>query len=119
MVKLKSKKYRDVSGAVIDESAKLKRRSSMEMDIAILQILEGHKLLRKTHIMYKANVNANILREKLVVLQERGLIESHKILRAGQKQPCGKQVFYGLTAKGREVLQCCLFAYDAFGCVEQ
>lgn len=119
MVELKAKKCGDVSGAVFGGGAKMRRRSNLEMDVAILKTLAGHKLLRQTHIMYRANLNANILREKLVVLQARGLIETHKILREDQKQPCRKRVFYGLTSKGREVLQCCLFAYDAFGCAEQ
>ena len=57
----------------------LRRRSSIEMDIAILQALSGSKLLKMTHIMYKANLNATILKEKLIVLEAKGLIVSHKL----------------------------------------
>ena len=52
----------------------LRRRSTVEMDIAVLQALSGSKLLKLTHIMYKANLNANILKEKLIALEAKGLI---------------------------------------------
>ena len=43
------------------------RRSSLEMDVAILQALSASKPLKMTHIMYKANLNANVLKKKLIV----------------------------------------------------
>ena len=47
----------------------LRRRSSIEMDIAVLQVLSGSKLLKLTHIMYKTNMNASILKQKLIALE--------------------------------------------------
>ncbi len=52
---------------------------SMEMDIAILQALSASKPLKLTHIMYKANVNANVLKAKLIALEAKGLIKSHRV----------------------------------------
>jgi len=49
------------------------KRSSLEMDIAVLQALSGSKLLKLTHIMYRANVNATILKRKLIELERKGL----------------------------------------------
>ena len=118
MVKLKAKKCGDVSGAVFGGGAKMRRRSNLEMDFAILNTLSNHKLLRKTHIMYRSNVNANILNGKLVALEARGLIESHKIHKRSLKQTGREPMLYGLTAKGLEVLRRYLSAYDALGCVE-
>ena len=52
------------------------KRSSLEMDIAVLQALSGSKSLKLTHIMYKANLNATVLKAKLIVLEAKGLIKS-------------------------------------------
>ena len=49
------------------------------MDIAVLQALSASKPLKLTHIMYKANLNANVLKKKLIVLEAKGLIKSHKV----------------------------------------
>jgi len=94
-----------------------KRRSTTEMDIAILQALSGSKLLRMTHIMYKTNLNASILKEKLVILEAKGLIRSHKVYREHLAWR-GESVFYGVTSKGLDVLRSYLSAIDALGCVE-
>ena len=61
------------------------KRSSMEMDIAVLQALHSSNFMKLTHIMYKANVNAKILKKKLVVLEAKGLIESHRIHKRASK----------------------------------
>jgi predicted transcriptional regulator len=88
------------------------------MDVAILQALSGSKLLKLTHIMYKANLNANVLKEKLIVLEARGLIKSHKVHKQHLKAPGRERTFYGLTSKGLEVLHNYLSVYNALGSVE-
>ena len=94
------------------------KRSSIEMDIAVLQALSSSKLLKLTHIMYRANVNAKVLKKKLVVLEAKGLIESHKVCKVHLKQPGRERVFYGLTSKGLGVLRSYLSVYESLGCVE-
>jgi predicted transcriptional regulator len=96
----------------------MRRRSTIEMDIAILQALSGSKLLKLTHIMYKANLNANVLKKKLIVLESRDLIVSHKVHKEHLKQPGKERMFYAVTSKGLEVLRSYLSAYNALGSVE-
>jgi predicted transcriptional regulator len=96
----------------------MRRRSTVEMDIAVLQALSGPKLLKLTHIMYKANLNAQILKEKLVVLEAKGLIKSQKLHKNHIKYSGKDRMFYGATSKGLEVLRSYLSAYNALGSVE-
>ncbi len=96
----------------------LRRRSTIEMDIAILQALSGSKTLKLTHIMYKANLNAIVLKKKLIVLEARGLIKLHKLHKEHLKQPGRERTFYGATSKGLEVLRSYLSVYNALGSVE-
>lgn len=94
------------------------KRSSLEMDIAVLNALTGSKMLKSTHIMYKANLNANVLKTKLIVLESKGLIRSHKVHKEHLKQPGKERVFYDLTSKGLGVLHSYLSVYNALGSVE-
>jgi predicted transcriptional regulator len=92
----------------------LAKRSSMEMDVAVLQALHSSNFMKPTHIMYKANVNAKILKGKLVVLEAKGLIASHKVHK-NQIIARGKErVLYGLTSKGHDVLRSYLSVYETF-----
>lgn len=50
----------------------LVRRSSFEQSLAILEIVRTPKIL--THIMYKTNVNCNVLKPLLLDLMKKGLI---------------------------------------------
>jgi predicted transcriptional regulator len=88
------------------------KRSSLEMDIAILQVLSTSKLLKLTHIMYKANLNASILKEKLIALEAKGLIVSHKVHKDHLTHPGRERMFYGLTPAGLDVLHSYLSAYN-------
>jgi predicted transcriptional regulator len=99
----------------------LAKRSSLEMDIAVLQALSAssHPLIM-THIMYGANVNCGILKVKLVALEAKGLISSHKaicshghISKSNYEHPV-----FGLTAKGLDVLRRYLSVSEALGRVE-
>ena len=93
----------------------MKRRSSIEMDISILQALSGSKFLKLAHIMHKSNLNATTLKEKLILLQAKDLVESHKVHREHLKSPGKERMFYRLTVKGLEVLQSYLSVYNALG----
>ena len=85
------------------------------MDIAVLQALSGSKLLKLTHIMYKANLNATVLKEKLIVLEAKGLIESHKVHKEHLTHPGRDRMFYAVTSKGLEVLQYLSFCLQCVG----
>jgi predicted transcriptional regulator len=96
-----------------------RRRSTIEMDIAILQALSGSKPLKITHIMCRANLNANVLKAKLVVLEEKGLINSHKVCKERIKAPCRVRMFYGLTSEGLGVLHSYRSVYKALGSIDK
>jgi predicted transcriptional regulator len=95
------------------------KRSSIEMDVAILQALTASKPLKMTHIMYRANLNCQVLKAKLIVLEEKGLINSHKIHKERIKAPNRERTFYGLTSQGLGVLHSYRSVYKALGSIEQ
>ena len=94
------------------------KRSSLEMDIAVLQALSGSKLLKLTHIMYKANVNAKVLKAKLIVLEAKGLIKSHKLHKEHISHSGKDRMFYTVTSQGLDVLHNYRSVYNVLGCVE-
>jgi len=55
------------------------RRSKLEMHIEILKVLARHGPLKLTHIMYKANVNCNVLRQYLDFLIQQNLVEKQTL----------------------------------------
>ena len=55
------------------------RRSKLEMYIDILNVLAHRGPLKLTHIMYKANVNCNVLTDYLDFLIKQGLVEKRTI----------------------------------------
>ena len=73
------------------------RRSKLEMYVDILKVLAQRGPLKLTHIMYKANVNCNVLKEYLGFLIKQGLIEE-RVVRKGK-------VVYANTARGTSVLK--------------
>ncbi len=95
------------------------KRSSLEMDIAILQALSASKPLKMTHVMNKANLNCNVLKAKLIVLEAKGLINSHKVNKEHIKAPARGRTFYGLTSEGLAVLRSYLSIYSVLGAAEQ
>ena len=95
------------------------KRSSLEMDVAVLQALTASKPMKLTHIMYKANVNANVLKKKLIVLETKSLIKSSKVHKEHLKGPARERKFYGLTSEGRGVLHSYRSVYNTLGYVEQ
>ena len=48
------------------------RRSAFEMSLAVLEVVRMPKIL--THIMYKTNVNCNVLKLILEDLEKKGLV---------------------------------------------
>jgi predicted transcriptional regulator len=74
----------------------LVRRSFFELTLAVLQVLAEGKLMRSTHIMYKSNVNMQILKGILWDLEQKGLIK---------KEYSKRSVFFSLTSKGSEVVR--------------
>ncbi len=72
------------------------RRSKLEMYVDILKVLAQRGPMKLTHIMYKSNVNCNVLKEYLGFLIKQGLIEE-RIVGKGR-------VVYANTARGTSVL---------------
>ena len=73
------------------------RRSKLEMYVAVLQVISKKGPLKFTHIMYKANLNCQVLTEYLDYLMKQGLV---------QKQTFhGNRVFYRLTERGITIIK--------------
>jgi predicted transcriptional regulator len=73
------------------------RRSKLEMHIAILEALAFHGKLRVTHLMYKANINCNVLKEYLDILIQHDLVE--------KQISKNKTVEYAITEAGLTALK--------------
>lgn len=67
------------------------------MYIDILNVLALRGPLKVTHIMHKANVNCNVLKEYLNFLIKQGLIEERVVRKSS--------AVYGNTARGTTVLK--------------
>ena len=91
------------------------RRSALEIDIAILQALSAYSPLKLTHLMYKANLNCNLLKARLSFLEEKGLIKLNKVQRMHLYGPGRAQILYGLTPEGMDVLRNYHSVYLALG----
>ena len=72
------------------------RRSKLETYIDILNALARKGPLKLTHVMYKANVNCNVLKEDLGFLIKQNLVEERTIAR--------QHVVFTLTQRGVSVL---------------
>jgi predicted transcriptional regulator len=73
------------------------KRSMLELYIDILKVLAHQGPLKVTHVMYKANLNSNSVKERLKYLIKQGLVEERLI---------GKQVtVYAITQRGITVLK--------------
>ena len=81
------------------------KRSQFEMEIDILRALSRTKSLRVTHIMYRANVNCTVLKEKLTNLEEKGLVKSIWLHKNHLRAPGKDRAFYTITPEGQSVLQ--------------
>jgi predicted transcriptional regulator len=73
------------------------RRSKLEMSVDILKILAQKGPLKLTHIMYKTNVNCDVLNKNLAFLMKQGLIEVRNVGRSRH--------VYAITALGLTLLK--------------
>jgi predicted transcriptional regulator len=73
------------------------RRSKLEMEIDMLSILAQKGPLKVTHLMYKTNVNCDVLSKNLVFLIKQGLIEMRNVGRDSR--------VYSITALGLTLLK--------------
>ncbi len=73
------------------------RRSKLETYIDILKVLSQKGPTKLTHIMYKANVNCNLLKEYLAFLLNQDLVEKRTI--------CKSKVVFAVTQQGVAVLK--------------
>jgi len=87
------------------------RRSKLEMHIAILEALACHGKLKVTHLMYKANINCNVLKECLDVLIQHDLVK-RQIL---QK----KTIEYAITEAGLTALKNAMQINKAIPIIEE
>jgi len=71
------------------------RRSRLERQLDILSHIAAHGPIRRTHIMYKANVSWEELNKDLGTLKLLGLVAEN---------PSKEGVFYTATETGRTVL---------------
>ena len=94
------------------------RRSSLEVDVAILQALSEAKNLKLTHIMYKANVNSFFLKPKLTALEEKGLVKVLRLQKAGIRAPDKEHRFYSITEEGRNILRSYMSIHNVLGSAE-
>lgn len=73
------------------------RRSKMETCLCILETLESHGPLKITHVIQKANVNCNALKNHLDFLIKQGAVEERSV---------GKdRVVYAITPRGMNLLR--------------
>jgi predicted transcriptional regulator len=77
------------------------RRSKLEMHVDILKALARHGPLKLTHVMYKANVNCDTLKQYLEFLIQHNLVEEQIL----QKKRHGTRVVYVITERGKIVLK--------------
>jgi predicted transcriptional regulator len=73
------------------------RRSKLEMYIDILEALSTRGPLKLTHIMYKSNVNCNVLKEQLYFLIKNNMVQE-RILRK-------EKIVYAIAPRGTTVLR--------------
>ena len=73
------------------------RRSKLEMYVDILQVLALKGQLKLTHIMYKSNVNCNVLKSQLDFLEKNSLVEERMLRK--------ERIVYAITPKGMSTLK--------------
>jgi predicted transcriptional regulator len=73
------------------------RRSKLETNVDILKILAQRGSLKLTHLMYKANLNGDVLGKDVVFLIKQGLIEKRNV--------GGGRLVYSITHEGLTLLK--------------
>jgi len=77
------------------------RRSKLELHLDILKALARNEPLKLTHIMSKANVNCDTLKQYLDFLIQHNLVEEQTL----PKKRRQTRVVYAITERGRTVLK--------------
>jgi predicted transcriptional regulator len=77
------------------------RRSKLETYIDTLKVMAQNGPMKLTHIMYKANVNCNVLKENLDFLIQQNLIEQQIKVKKRNKT----KIRYAITERGRTVIK--------------
>ena len=72
------------------------RRSKLEVFVDILRVVSQEGEIRRTRVMYRANLAWKVLKESLDVMEKRGMIKS-------EEKASG--VFVSLTQEGYNVLR--------------
>jgi len=74
------------------------RRSKLETCLSILETLASHGPLKITHVMHKANVNCNVLKNYLDFLIKQGAVQEKFFGRS--------KIFYAITERGLYLIKC-------------
>jgi predicted transcriptional regulator len=74
------------------------RRSKLETLLVILELLASHGPLKISHIIFKANVNCNVLKNYFDFLIKQGAVEEKCV---GQNR-----IVYVITARGLYLIRC-------------
>ena len=77
------------------------RRSKLEIHLDVLKVLARHGPLKLTHVMYKANVNCDTLKQYLDFLIQHNLVEEQTL----PKKRHQTRVVYAITERGKTVLK--------------
>jgi len=86
---------------ILEMSLLIMRRSKLELHLDILKALARHGPLKLTHVMYKANVNCDTLKQYLDFLIQHNLVEEQTL----HKKRHGTRVVYAITERGLTVLK--------------
>jgi predicted transcriptional regulator len=74
------------------------RRSKLETCLSILEILGSRGPLKITHVMQKANVNCNVLKNYFDFLIKQGAVEEKCVER--------EKIVYAITERGLYLIKC-------------
>jgi len=74
------------------------RRSKLETCLSILETLARHGPLKITHVMQKANVNCNVLKNYFDFLIKQGAVEEKSVSR--------DRIVYAITERGSYLIRC-------------
>jgi predicted transcriptional regulator len=66
--------------------------------LIILEVLASHGLLKKTHVMRKANLNCIVMNNYFDFLIKQGAVEERRVE--------GNKLFYAITERGLYLIRC-------------
>ena len=91
------------------------RRSKLEVHVDILKALALHRPLKLTHVMYKANVNCDTLKQYLDFLIQHNLVEEQPL----HKKRHRTKVVYAITERGLTALKYFMEINSALQIIEE